>query len=338
MALRMIEVIIPEARAAQTCQALDEPSVIGVWQSTLAGNLISLRVLVEQGKSGAVTDRLETHLAGTEGYRIILLPVEGSIPRPQSGPPEGTAVKESGEAQSTSKASGVSREELYLDIAATTNISWTYLTLVVLSSTVAAIGLLKDNVAVIIGAMVIAPLLGPNIALSLATTLADLSLAVRALKATAVGAITALAFCVVGGIWLDVDPAMPEIATRTAVGLSDVVLALAAGSAGALAFTTGLPASLIGVMVAVALLPPLVTVGLLVGAGHWSPALGAFLLLGTNVICVNLSGVVTFLVQGVRPRTWWQAEQAKRAAQVAILVWGALLGLLMLLIYLSQQR
>ena len=69
MALRMIEVIIPEARAAQTCQALDEPSVIGVWQSTLAGNLISLRVLVEQGKSGAVTDRLETHLAGTEGYR-----------------------------------------------------------------------------------------------------------------------------------------------------------------------------------------------------------------------------------------------------------------------------
>jgi len=73
-------------------------------------------------------------------------------------------------------------------------------------------------------------------------------------------------------------------------------------------------------------------------AGYWSPALGAFLLLGTNVICVTLSGVVTFLAQGVRPRTWWQAEQAKRAAQVAILVWGVLLGLLMLLIYLSQQR
>lgn len=94
------------------------------------------------------------------------------------------------------------------------------------------------------------------------------------------------------------------------MGLGDIALALAAGSAGALAFTTGVPAVVVGVMVAVALLPPLVVTGLLAGSGHFDRAVSAFILVTANVTCLNLAAVGTFLMQKVRPRTWWEAERA----------------------------
>jgi uncharacterized membrane protein len=82
---------------------------------------------------------------------------------------------------------------------------------------------------------------------------------------------------------------------------------------------------LIGVMVAVALLPPLVTFRLLLGGGHPELATGAFSLFLMNLICVNLAGVTTFLVQGIRPATWWEKDRAVKATRVAIGLWLALL-------------
>jgi uncharacterized membrane protein len=105
-------------------------------------------------------------------------------------------------------------------------------------------------------------------------------------------------------------------------------LALASGAAGALAFTTGLPSALIGVMVAVALMPPLVAFGMLLGGGYPAQSLGPLLLLATNVICLNLAAVGTFVAKGIRPRTWWEAERAKTAVRRAALVWGLLLAAL----------
>ena len=132
------------------------------------------------------------------------------------------------------------------------------------------------------------------------------------------------------------DPFGSEIVTRTHVSLGDIVLALASGAAGALAFTSGLPSALIGVMVAVALLPPLVTCGLLLGAGHGAMATGAMLLFITNLICINLSGVATFLLHGIRPLTWWEADRAKRATRNAIVIWVLLLSALVFLILFTR--
>ena len=137
--------------------------------------------------------------------------------------------------------------------------------------------LVGNNVAVIIGAMVIAPMLGPNVALSLSNTLGDVTLARIALKANAVGILIAFILSVFIGFIFTVDPAIPEIASRTKVVLEAIVIALASSSAGVLAFTTGVSAILIGVMVAVALLPPLVVCGLLLGSGHELPGFGALL-------------------------------------------------------------
>ena len=85
-------------------------------------------------------------------------------------------------------------------------------------------------------------------------------------------------------------------------------------------------------MVAVALLPPTVTFGMLIGSGHVSLAFGALLLLFVNIICVNLSAVATFLFQGVQPLNWWEANKARRSTKLAIFLWSFLLVLLALLI------
>jgi len=336
MPIRLIEIYVPNDFKESVVEVLAKHPTLGVWSEKIAGRQLHVDVLVSAEESEPILDLLEKKLSGVEGFRIIILPVEASIPRPQKPEPEPEGLEKC-ETKPTRPKSRVSREELYADITEAINLNYPYIALVVLSTIVAAIGLLKDNVAAIIGAMVIAPLLGPNVGLSLATTLGDFKLAKDAFKANVAGLFTALFLSVVIGVILKIDPTIREIATRTQVSLGDIALALASGSAGALAFTTGVSTMLVGVMVAVALLPPLVVLGLLVGSGHFDCAWGALLLLLTNLICVNLSGVITFLAQGVRPLTWWQADRANKATGRAIGIWVVLLVTLVVVIILSYR-
>ena len=210
--------------------------------------------------------------------------------------------------------------------------------MIILSSIVAAIGVLNNNVAVIIGAMVIAPMLTPNVSLSLATALGDLPMAKSALKTIFLGISIAIVLSVALGFLLPVDPSLQEISSRTSLGLMGIVLALASGAAGALSFTSAIPAVLIGVAVAVALMPPLVVFGLLLGAGYYSLALGAFFLFLANLISVNLAGVAIFLAQGIEPRTWWDAKKAKKATVLAIVGWALLLAILIVILFFGDLK
>ena len=178
----------------------------------------------------------------------------------------------------------------------------------------------------------IAPLLGPNMALALATTLGDLTLLRRAGLTILAGIATIILLSVLIGMLMHVDTTSSEVVLRTRIELSDVVLALAAGCAGALAFTTGVSAALIGVMVAVALLPPLVTCGLLLGSGQFPLATAALWLFLLNLVCVNLAGVTTFLIQGIRPLSWWEKDRAVKATRIAIGLGVALLTVLVSII------
>ena len=307
-----------------------------IWEDTLSGGRIRFSILVPMEESESVLDAIEQYYSMRENFRIIILPVEASIPRfeePEKKPSE--KVEDLVEEKPKISTGRISRAELYSDITDASRLSKVFIIFVILSSIVAAIGILNNDVVVIIGAMVIAPLLGPNVALSLATTLADSSLSNRALKTIAAGIITALVFSTALGYFLTVNPAIPEIASRTDVNLGDILLAIASGSAGALAFTTGAPGALVGVMISVALLPPLVTTGLLAGSGFHALALQVFLLFLANFICVNLAGVITFFVQGIRPLSWWEVDKAKKATRNAIILWILLLAALILVISVS---
>jgi uncharacterized membrane protein len=137
---------------------------------------------------------------------------------------------------------------------------------------------------------------------------------------------------VIGFIYT-VHPENPAIAARTNLHWSDLVLALASGAAGVLAFTSGGQLSLIGVMVAVALMPPLVTAGLMFGSSLPGMGFKALELAFANVICVNLAGIVTFSLQGIRPATWWGKSKAGKAKSRALKIWITLLLLLAAILF-----
>lgn len=337
MPLRLIEAILPENAPGELPEVLGEQHVAGIWPEQLHDGQVLVRVLVSAQQAEQVLDRLEARYSGSDRFRLMLLPVEATLPRLEPPEENGGPGKTEASEEANNAGERVSREELYTDIAEGARLSVVYLVTVVLSTVVAAVGLMRGDVAIIVGAMVIAPLLRPNVALALASTLGDLQLAARALRANLAGLGLALGLSIAIGSLFQVDLSVAAIASRTSIGAADVVIALAAGSAGALAFTTGAPVALIGVMVAVALLPPLVALGLVLASGEFSEALGATLLVLTNVICVNLAGVVTFLVQGIQPRSWWEKERATRATRIAVTLWALLLGILIAGIVLSTK-
>jgi uncharacterized hydrophobic protein (TIGR00341 family) len=338
MPFRLIEMVLPENWVEEAKELLQGPQIVDVWYDRISERQTLLKILVSMEETEPLIDLLDKHYSNIEGFRLILLPVVASVPRleepvkPSPQKEETTPSKEE-----RRKAERINREELYDVVKDTIKPSWVYVIMVILSAIVAAIGILDNNVAVVIGAMVIAPLLGPNIALALATNLGDLTLAQKSLKTNAIGIFTALILSFLLGIFLDVNPAIPEIAYRTKISLVNVVLALASGSAGALAFTSGASVALVGVMVAVAILPPVVTLGLLLGSGYIYLALNALWLLLTNLICINLSGVTTFWIQGIKPTTWWEVNIARRATLVSVLSCAMLLAILIVLILFSDK-
>lgn len=336
MPLRLIELVVPQATAKRLQEALAEQPVLHFRQVGLAGDEVLVHILLEAEKSEAVLDILEKQYAYTEDHRIVILPVAATLPlideaeKPEEPPAETQPPEEK-------VPERISRHELYEEISKAARVTRVYIAMVVLSSIVATIGLDRNSVAIVIGAMVIAPLLGPNVALALATTLGDLPLAKQAALTSAAGIVTVTLISLLLGALLHVNPTLSELASRTHVGLSDIALALVAGCAGALAFTAGVSAVLVGVMVAVALLPPMVTFGLLLGGGQLSLALGAASLLLANLICLNLAAVVTFRLQGLRPATWWEQDRAARATRIAIALWATLLATLIGMILLLRK-
>jgi uncharacterized hydrophobic protein (TIGR00341 family) len=333
MALRLIEMVLREKDGGEVRELLRAHKVLEHRQVRLPDGEVLVRILLDAEQSEAVLDLLEKLYSHGEGNRVVILPVEATLPRAEPEP-----VASQGRPSPEEKLpERIGREELYEDIKDAARCSRVYLAMGALSTIVATVGLLHNSVAIIIGAMVIAPLLGPNMALALGTTLGDSALLWRALRTSLAGIATAMAVSVIIGVVVHVDPTLTEVASRTQVVLGDIALALASGCAGALAFTTGVSAALVGVMVAVALLPPLVTFGLLLG--DWQPALaiGALSLFLVNLICVNLAGVTTFLVQGIHPATWWEKDRAAKATRVAIALWAALLAALVCIILLLRK-
>lgn len=332
MPLRLLEVYVPSSENLSWInEQVEELEVHAVWTESEVDNQHTVKILVSSEESGELMDIIQKRFSSSDNFRMILLPVEATVPRVENNKKNGNEKENK---PKKIKSLSISREELYSDITSGIQTSKVFIFMTILSAIVASIGVLKDNVAVIIGAMVIAPLLAPNVALALSVTLGDVELSKKSIRVNILGVVIGLLISISIGFLLHIDPNIHELRSRTEVGLGDIVLALASGSAGALSFTVGLPSALIGVMVAVALLPPLVAFGMLLGSGNFVLAYGALILLLVNVIAVNLSGVITFFLQGVRPITWWEADKARKSTFIAVVTSTVLLVILIALILL----
>ena len=319
--MKVIEVLTDQGHVDTILSIAEQHKVLDAWHYDVgAENRQVVKLLVSNEETQAILDSTQKVLSTSEVSRVVVFPVEATIPRHES------------DKQTNSKIS-TSREELYQDVEQNARLDRNYVFLVILSTIVAAVGMLENNIAVVIGAMVIAPLLSPNIALALGTVLGDRDLMLRAISTLFIGILIALITASILTIAYPQDDFSQELLSRTNVGISSVAMALASGAAAALSMTTGLSTILVGVMVAVAILPPTVAAGLMLGYQNFPLAFGAFMMLAINIVCINLSANVVFLLKGINPRTRGEQKKAKYNMLLYFAIWILLLILLIVVLY-----
>ncbi len=327
--MKLIEVVADEGHTDTVLGIAEQQGALDYWVGAAREEgRLSVRIVTEAESTQNIIDALHTVIGASSSARVVIINVEAYLPRPDDKDDKDDNTRRE------AKKTAASREELYNSISKNALLDGNYLLLVFLSTVVAAVGLLEDNVAVVIGAMVIAPLLGPNLAQTLGVALGDRELAWQALTTNVAGIALAVALSAAIGFLLQGDLTSEELLQRTEVGLDSVTLALASGAAAVLSISTGLPSVLVGVMVAVALLPPAATMGIMLGHGNLELAAGSALLLAVNVVCVNVAGVSVFALKGVRPRTWLEQRKARQSVALNLVIWGlsllALIGLILL--------
>jgi len=322
--MKIIEVIADESYIDSIKNIADKNDASDFWVvSSGREERKVVRILVKPEQRQTILDALQGILSTSLSARVVVIPIEATLPREEE-PEKKTKII---------SATETTREELYNSIGKNARLNRTYLLLIFLSTVVVAIGLLKDNVAVVIGAMVIAPLLGPNLAMALGTALGDTDLMWKAFKTGLAGMSLALVLSILIGIFWPLNVESRELLARTYVGLDSAVLAMASGAAAVISLTSGIPSILVGVMVAVALLPPAATMGLMLGAGQTDLAYGAAFLLAVNIVAINLSAKLAFLIQGIKPRTWLEKKKAKQSMLSYIIIWVLTLAALLFVIY-----
>ena len=288
---------------------------------------LAIDILLEKERVKTVANNIKQQLSDLE-FQLLVLPVEAIA-----------SSKDSNSSQSAdSQLNKYIEPEIYTQIAQDIALDNTDIALVILSTVIAAIGLLQNSQVVIIGAMVIAPLLKPNMALAIATTFGDLSLAVRTIKVGLAQITIALCLSIAIGIFIPVNLDINEVAIRTNVEFIDVVLAFASGVAGALSLTEGEQKAVVGVMVSVALLPPLVVLGMLLGSQLWHSALETTVLVSTNIVCLNLAAIATFWIKDIRPQIDWRKFRASKITGIATVFWSIVLAILAIAIFMFEYQ
>ena len=178
-----------------------------------------------------------------------------------------------------------------------------FITMIALSTVIATLGLMLNAPAVIIGAMLIAPLMGAIIAMGLGVVQGDARLMKLGMQTTAWGVLVTLAVSFGMELMLPFNDLTSEILARSSPNLLDLGVALAAGAAGAYALARkNVSSSLPGVAIAVALIPPLAATGMALALGAWSIALGAGLLFLTNLVGIVAMSSWVFLTMGFQPQ------------------------------------
>jgi uncharacterized hydrophobic protein (TIGR00271 family) len=184
---------------------------------------------------------------------------------------------------------------------------WRFGSLIVLSAAIAGFGLLADSAGVVIGAMLVAPLMTPIQALGAALVQGSVRRIVTSglviLGGFAGAVATGYVVAMIGAGAITVEALPQEILSRTAPGLIDLGIAVAAGAAGGYVIARpAVSSALPGVGIAVALVPPLATIGICIELGLGTLANGALLLFATNLAAIVLAGAVMIAAAGFRPR------------------------------------
>jgi uncharacterized hydrophobic protein (TIGR00271 family) len=207
-------------------------------------------------------------------------------------------------------------KELFVQLREGARLSGSYISLMVLSTLIASFGMFLSSAAVVIGAMVLAPLMAPIISLAMGLVRSERGLLRGAAFTIAGGVLLSLGVAAVVALLIPIERVTSEIAARLEPSLLDLGVAVACGVAGAYAHAReSVMKSLPGVAIAVALVPPLCVAGIGLGWLDLRVVQGAFLLFVTNLVGIALAASLTFLVLGYAP-----IVRARRGLVISLLM------------------
>lgn len=319
MQLQLIEVYSPEKELGRIDRAIRGFSPIAYWVSHEPADHVLIRILVKTEDTEDILNYFEEVSHVNDDVHALLFPVQTYIPRIDKEERDEKGQEDPKEEKELKRAS---RQELYGVIESSSKINVSYTWLVFLSSVVATAGIIKNSPAIVIGAMVIAPLLGPVISISFASVLGDYPLVRRAVLTFLYGLSIPFGIAVLFGYFFSLPVYSDEFLSRTNIEIIDIIAALASGAAGALSFVKRLSDALVGVMVAVALLPPTIILGMTLGASSWQDAVTPLLLLLVNVNSVLLSAILMFRLGGIKPIQWQDIQRANISRKFSLLFIG----------------
>ena len=229
------------------------------------------------------------------------------------------------------KLTGLEQDSVTWGSERLAGLSLDFMLLSAVSGLLASFGLLQNSPAVVIGAMLVAPLLGPLTAISVGLVTARLRLTRRGSTTVLVGAGISVVCGWMLGLIVPLESPTAEMLARGTPTLLDAGVALSAGAVGAYATARKeIPAALAGVAIAAALVPPLCTIGLGLAIGNLEIAFGAFLLFATNIVSVAVVGCAVFLWFGMWPdrQSTRQRRRALSLGIVAVLTLGMVIAML----------
>jgi uncharacterized hydrophobic protein (TIGR00341 family) len=334
--VRLIQVTIPAGKRDAVLDALADEGADYVLSDETSGRQYTAiaYVPVPQTAVEPILERLREVGIEEDGYTVVL-DASTVVSRDFDALQERYAEDDDSDER-------IAREEL---IAAARDLAppfSTYVILTVVSAVIATAGLLLDSPAVVVGSMVIAPLVGPAMAAGIGSVLDEGPLFRRGVKLQVLGlglSVASAAVFAAGVRYIQLIPpiadvtTIPQVRERIAPDFLSLAVALGAGVAGVISLSSGVSTALVGVMIAVALIPPAATVGIGIAWGQPMTTLGATVLTLVNVLSINLAALVTLWYKGYRPERWFRTDEARSATikrvavlGVAILILSAFLG------------
>lgn len=224
------------------------------------------------------------------------------------------------------KSSILSQAEIYSQAQESAVFNRAEWSLVALSSVIAAYGLIADNVIVVIGAMMVAPILSPFISGALSLNVGDKNLLKQSVKTGSISFLLAVIASTLAVLPFPVS-LNPSLALVSQPSIVSVLLSVFVGAAAALTFVTGMRDEIAGVAVAIALIPPIASIGIGFKMMNLSIIANSFAVALMNIVSIIASGFVCFHLLGIRPSTYYkkkQAEEIRYVIPLAVLVLSVL--------------
>lgn len=197
-----------------------------------------------------------------------------------------------------------SRVTIYEGIEVNSRWSFDFIALICFSTALAALGLMLNSSAVIIGAMLVAPLMTPILGAALSLIQGNRVLMLDCAKSLIYGYFSALTLGVLLGVFGNLYGVTDQMQSRSEPGVPDLLIALISGMAAAYCYSRPrLVSALAGVAISAALVPPIATAGIAVAMNEQKIAIGATLLFTTNVVFIIIGAGSVFLLLGIRAKS-----------------------------------